>query len=66
VPVAPTVVHHLPAFSTAFDRGLGVTELKPTGRAAAEIEALWLDLDKLEQRLAAPAVSKRKGGRARA
>ena len=54
VAVAPTIINHLPQFSTAFDRGLGVSEIKPGGRAAAQIEALWLDLDKLARRLAAP------------
>jgi hypothetical protein len=54
IPVAPTIIHHLAQFSAAFDRGLGVTELRPAGRAAAEIEQLWIDLDKLSRRLAAP------------
>jgi chromosome partitioning protein len=54
MPVARTVIHHLPAFSAAFDRGLGVTELRPAGRAAAEIDDLWFDLDKLARRLALP------------
>jgi chromosome partitioning protein len=70
IPVAPTVVHHLPQFSAAFDRGLGVTELRPGGRAAGQIEALWGDLDKLAKRIAAPPTEgssrKRKARRERA
>ena len=68
IPVAPTIIHHLSQFSAAFDRGLGVTELRPAGRAVAEIEALWLDLDKLARRLAAPPqeAAKRKKKEARA
>lgn len=54
IPVATTVINHLPQFGTAFDRGLGVTELRPAGRAGAQIEQLWADLDKLARRLAAP------------
>src|SRR5262245_59255573 len=54
IPVAPTIIHHLAQFSASFDRGLGVTELRPAGRAAAQIEAFWLDLDKIARRLAAP------------
>jgi chromosome partitioning protein len=54
IAVAPTIVHHLGQFGAAFDRGLAVGELRPAGRAAAEIEALWLDLEKLARRLAAP------------
>jgi chromosome partitioning protein len=53
MPVAPTIVQHLPQFSAAFDRGLGVTELRPPGRAGAQIEQLWSDLDRLAKRLAA-------------
>jgi chromosome partitioning protein len=68
IPVAPTIIHHLAQFSTAFDRGLGVTELRPVGRAAAQIEAVWLDLDKLARRLSAPpqevAKSRKKEARA--
>ena len=57
--VAPTIVQHLAQFSAAFDRGLGVTELKPAGRAGAQIEQLWADLDKLARRLAAPPEKRR-------
>jgi cellulose biosynthesis protein BcsQ len=67
-PVAPTIIQHLAQFSAAFDRGLGVTELKPAGRAGAQIEQLWHDLDKLARRLAAPPSEavKRKSRRERA
>jgi hypothetical protein len=54
MPVATTIVQHLPQFSAAFDKGLGVTELRPPGRAGAQIEQLWSDLDKLARRLTAP------------
>lgn len=60
VPAAPTVVNHLAQFATAFDRGLGVSELRPAGRAAAQIEALWGDLDRLAKRLATPAAQARR------
>jgi hypothetical protein len=44
---APTAIFHLSQFSTAYDKGKGVTELKPAGgKAAQQIEALWNDLDK--------------------
>jgi len=64
IAVAPTIVHHLPQFSAAFDRGLGVTELKPAGRAADQIEQLWHDLDRLAARLAGPQ-SEAAGGKRR-
>ena len=54
VSVASTTINHLAQFSVAFDRGLGVTELRPVGRAAKQVEELWGDLEKLARRLAAP------------
>ena len=53
--VAPTAVFHLPQFSNAYDRGKGVTEIKPAGgKAATQIQNLWVDLDKLARRISAP------------
>jgi chromosome partitioning protein len=65
MPVAPTIVQHLPQFSAAFDRGLGVTELRSPGRAGAQVEQLWLDLDKLARRLASAPSEKRRQRRER-
>ena len=40
-PVAPVIIHERRAFSRAVATGRAVTEFEPTGKAAAEIDALW-------------------------
>lgn len=44
--VAKSYVCHRLTFVQATDAGRGVTELEPTGPAAAEIRRLWLELSK--------------------
>ena len=41
VPVAPMILTQRAAFSHALVGGLAVTEAEPTGKAAAEVLALW-------------------------
>lgn len=44
--VAPVVIYHRPAFAAAIQRGKGVTETGPGGKAAEEIRELWAWLRK--------------------
>ncbi|HEX3000739.1 MAG TPA: AAA family ATPase [Armatimonadota bacterium] len=41
LPVAPVELHNLVAYSDALSAGLGVEEMEPNGKAAAEIQALY-------------------------
>lgn len=57
--VCPTAIFHLPQFSSAYDKGKGVIEIKRAEKAAAQIEALWEFLDRHSRQLAAPMVNGR-------
>jgi chromosome partitioning protein len=64
--VSPKVVFHLPQFGNAYDKGKGVTEIKPVdNKAAKQIRALWDFLDEYARELVARKVNgKGRGARA--
>jgi chromosome partitioning protein len=44
VPMLHTRIHNRVAFANAIERGCGVNEIEPNGKAALEIEHLWNEL----------------------
>jgi hypothetical protein len=50
--VCPVIIHHRPAFQTAVEKGLGVTELGVrANKAADEIRSLWRYLERHAKQL---------------
>jgi chromosome partitioning protein len=45
LPIAPTVLRQRSIYQTCFETGQSVEEVEPRGQAAAEIAALWGDVD---------------------
>jgi hypothetical protein len=60
---ARTAISRLPQFFDAFDRGEGVTELRAGNKAAAQIQTLLIDLERLARRIGSGvSTAKRNGG----
>ena len=64
--ICPVIVHHRPAFQTAIEKGMGVTELGPrANKAAEEIRAVWKYLDRYAKQLKSRAGAKKEKAKTR-